>query len=119
MQKEAFKAFVRRNPQLINFVQNKKMTWQQFYEIYDLYGEDNSIWNSFKETSSVNNNASSNITKTIKEIIGLVKGIDLYTVQIALTSLDIAIEAFKGFDSDNNSNTSNYQERPKYKYFED
>ena len=37
MQKEAFKAFVRRNPQLVNFVQNKKMTWQQFYEIYDLY----------------------------------------------------------------------------------
>ena len=46
------------------------------------------------------------------------KGIDLNTVQKTLNSLDKAIEAFKGFDK-NSDNINNYQERPKYKYFED
>ena len=32
------------------------MTWQKFYEIYDLYGEDDSIWNDFKDNDTVNDN---------------------------------------------------------------
>ena len=58
----------------------------------------------------------SNISNTFKEIINLVKGIDLNSIQKTLTSLDKAIEAFKGF---NNNDTSIYEERPKNKYFED
>ena len=51
--KEDFKKFVRRNPNLAKYVENKKMTWQQFYEMYDLYGEDNEVWNDFKEDNQV------------------------------------------------------------------
>ena len=89
------------------------MTWQKFYEIYDLYGEEDSIWNDFK-----NNNSSNNVSigNTFKEIVNLVKGIDLDSVRKTLTSLDKAIEAFKGF-SNNNANT--YEERPSNKFFED
>ena len=39
-EKERFKIFVRNHPVLVNHVRNKKMTWQQFYELYDLYGEE-------------------------------------------------------------------------------
>jgi len=118
--KEAFKEFVRKNPQLINYVNNNKMTWQQFYEMYDLYGENNSIWDSFKDNT---NNSSTKVSSTgivsvVKELLEMFKGIDLNTVQKALTSLDKAIEAFKGFNNNNNG-TTNYEERPKYKYFED
>ena len=114
MKLDAFKKFVKNNPYLINYVKNDKMTWQKFYEIYDLYGEEDSIWNDFKNNVSSDN--SSNIGNTFKEIINLVKGIDLNSVQKALTSLDKAIEAFKGF---NNSSQTPYEERPKNKYFED
>lgn len=117
MQKEAFKLFVRKNPQLISYVQNNKMTWQQFYEIYDLYGEDSDIWNNFKENISSTNNT--NFMSTMKDLFGLFKGIDLNSVQKTLTSLDKAIEAFKGTDLSGNNTMNNYQERPKYKYFED
>ena len=40
-----FKDFVKRNPNLVTYVKKGQNTWQNFYELYDLYGEDNSIWN--------------------------------------------------------------------------
>lgn len=116
--KEEFKKFVQKHPNLIDYVNNKKMTWQQFYEMYDLYGENNSIWNNFENNNSSKETSSIGLITAIKEFLGLFKGIDLNTVQKTLTSLDKAIEAFKGFN--NNENVSNnYEERPKYKYFED
>ena len=39
MSKEDFKKFVKKNPRLLRYINNKEMTWQQFYEMYDLYGE--------------------------------------------------------------------------------
>ena len=51
--------------------------------------------------------------------MSLFKGVDLNTVQKTLSSLDKAIEAFKGFNGNNNDLRNNYEERPKYKYFED
>lgn len=143
MEKERFKIFVRNHPILINHVRNKKMTWQQFYELYDLYGENDKIWNEFLDgtnTINVNENISNNrnsgnnntnnqninndnIAGTIKNFLGLFKGIDMNTVQRTLGSLDKAIEAFKGISSNNNDNDNgnrtSYEERPKYKYFED
>lgn len=117
MKLDDFKKFVKNNHYLIDYVKNNKMTWQKFYEIYDLYGEEDNIWNKFKSNDNKNNNNTSNIGNTFKEIVNLIKGIDLNSVQKALTSLDKAIEAFKGFN--NNDNSTPYEERPKNKYFED
>ena len=111
MGKEGFREFVRRNPNLIDYVTNNKMTWQQFYEIYDLYGEDNSIWNNFtKKDNNISNTS-------IKDILSIFKGIDLKTIQKTLVSLNKAIDVFKDFN--NKEDINNYEERPKYKYFED
>ena len=41
--KEEFKNFVRKNPTLVNYVNNNEMTWQKFYEMYDMYGESNDV----------------------------------------------------------------------------
>ena len=43
--KTSFKEFVSHHPELITFVKNKESTWQDFYEIYDIYGEDEKAWN--------------------------------------------------------------------------
>ena len=114
MGKEDFKIFVRKHPNLIDYVTSNKMTWQQFYEIYDLYGEDNSIWNNFNKESTVSNS----LPSSIKDFFSLFKGIDATTIQKTLTSINKAIDAFKEINQSNN-NTSTYEERPKYKYFED
>ena len=39
-----FKEFVSHNPEFIDSVNNGKTTWQKLYELYDLYGEDTSVW---------------------------------------------------------------------------
>ena len=118
MKIEEFKNFVKNNPYLVKYVTNKKMTWQQFFEIYDLYGSDDKIWNDFKDNIEDNSTSNSSFVSTLKEIFGLVKGIDLNNVRKALTSLDKAIEAFKGINNSDNIGEA-YQERPKNKYFED
>ena len=59
MSKETFKMFVRSNPSLLDYVRNGQMTWQRFYEMYDMYGENHSIWNSY-----IGVNGSSNIAST-------------------------------------------------------
>ena len=112
MGKDSFKNFVRKNPNLVDYVINNKMTWQQFYEIYDLYGEGSNIWDNFKnKENSVN-------TTTIKDLFSLFKGIDLKSIQKTLNSLNKAIDVFKDFNN-NSIENNNYEERPKYKYFED
>ena len=52
MSKESFKEFVKKRPELASYVEDNTMTWQKFYELYDLYGEDDSIWNDFTSTSN-------------------------------------------------------------------
>ena len=47
MSKESFKEFVKKNPRLIKYVKNNEMTWQKFYEIYDIYGEDKNAWSEY------------------------------------------------------------------------
>ena len=47
MKKEEFKEFVKKNPKLISYVKSNEMSWQKFYELYDLYGEDENIWKDY------------------------------------------------------------------------
>ena len=55
MSKESFKNFVRQNPELADYVIENKVTWQNLYEIYDLYGESNEVWDKYrnKKTTKV------------------------------------------------------------------
>lgn len=115
MSKVEFKQFVKNNPNLIKYVNNNEMTWQKFYELYDLYGEDNEIWNKY-----LNNNANdSGITDNFKSIFDLFKGIDLKTVQKTLNGLDKAIGTFREFSNNDTNTPNNYEQRPNERYYED
>ena len=58
-----FKEFVKKNQVLVTYVKENKMTWQKFYELYDLYGEDNIIYISIYDRD--NNNYYNEIVKAI------------------------------------------------------
>ena len=45
--KEEFKNFARLHPELLDYIKNKEMTWQNFYEIYDIYGSDENAWSKY------------------------------------------------------------------------
>lgn len=53
MSKETFKEFIRNKPELVNYVNDGSMTWQKFYELYDLYGENNEIWNQYQQKKEI------------------------------------------------------------------
>ena len=41
--KDDFKEFASKNPSLAKYIENGEMSWQKFYELYDIYGEDVNI----------------------------------------------------------------------------
>ena len=47
-----FKLFVKENPTFAKYIKDGSMTWQKFYELYDMYGEDSNIWDEFKQVNT-------------------------------------------------------------------
>ena len=120
MKNEAFKNFVRRKPELIKFVQNGEMTWQKFYELYDLYGEDESVWNKY----ILNNDR--NINDSISKITNMVKSVDVDSIKSHINTAQKAIDFVQDLTKKtppsnlgNNLNKGPVAPRPLNKFFED
>lgn len=124
MAKEDFKRFVRSHPELITHVNNGNMSWQKFYEMYDIYGENNSIWLKYQEVGDTNNiistakkTAATVGDTSLKDLFNMVKKIDLESVRKGAEGLQKAIALVQDFGS--TKTTNNYQARPLYKHLED
>jgi hypothetical protein len=104
MSKDSFKNFVRQNPNLAKYVNENKTTWQKIYEIYELYGENHSIWNEYRYENKVSN--------SFNEIIKTIKTIDLEKLQSGIENIQSTISLIQNFG--NNNQTTNYE--PKYHY---
>ena len=76
--KEQFKNFARIHPELVEYIKNGEMTWQKFYEIYDIYGEDTTAWNSYLKKDNRSQPTSSDSISTITEKL---KNIDMKSIQ--------------------------------------
>lgn len=121
--KEEFKNFVKKHPELISFVKKGDMTWQNFYEIYDLYGEESDGWKDYLNSKVVEET----ITKTsagfgTKELISWLKGINLDSLQNGVDSLQRVVGLLSDLGGSKDSSipkTDEYKPRPIYKHFED
>lgn len=82
MSKESFKIFARNNPSLANSVLNGTTTWQQLYELYEIYGENNSIWNKY----IINDN-----TSPMLNILNTLKNIDMTSLQQGINNIEKTI----------------------------
>lgn len=125
MAKEDFKKFVRSHPELIGHVNNGSMSWQKFYEMYDIYGENNSVWLKYQNSETGDTRSVSEtkkITSTVgdtslKDLFNMVKKIDLDSVRKGAEGLQKAIALVQDFGG--SKATNNYQARPLYKHLED
>lgn len=104
--KEEFKEFVRKNPSLVKYVENGTSTWQKFYEIYDLYGDDKEAW---KEYIPI---------VVAPDLMGWIKNIDLDSVQNGVNNIQRVLGLFQDMKA-NTAKTEEYKPRPVYKHFED
>lgn len=130
MKKEEFKEFVRKNPKLISYVKNNEMTWQKFYEMYDLYGEDESAWSDYIKPNQ-NSNESDKTTKvakagvtglTLSEVVNWFKNVDLDGLQEGIGNVQRVLGVVQDFSKKDNTKATpkeTYKPRPLYKHFED
>lgn len=73
--KEEFKNFARLHPELLDYIRTKEMTWQNFYEIYDIYGSDENAWQKYL-------NKSQNTSKdTMNVLTEKLKTMDMNSIQ--------------------------------------
>jgi hypothetical protein len=108
-----FKSFVKKNPTFANYIKDGSMTWQKFYELYDMYGEDSSIWNEFKEEVTKKN------SPTISDIINLAKNIDIDKLQDGVNSLSKAVGLFSDLFASKETSNDIYKPRAVYRRFDD
>lgn len=116
---EGFKGFVKQNPKLIKYVKNGDMTWQKFYEIYDLYGEEEPAWSEYlkKEEPAVEKAVTAS---TVGEFFSFLKGIDLDSLQESVSSFQRVLGVFGDLTNKNTETPKEeYKPRPLYKHFDD
>lgn len=113
--KEKFKDFVRKNPILLSYVKDGKMTWQKFYEIYDMYGEDADAWKDYIKVGSKAVAATSSF-----DLVNFIKGLDLDSIQNGVSSMQRVLSLLQDMSSKKTTdNKESYKPRPLYKHFED
>ena len=116
---DKFKLFIKNNPTLVNYVKDGTKSWQDFYELYDLYGEDKKIWDEYlnKEKTSVSKSTKNSIN--IDNILEYAKNIDMNKLEEGITSIQKAISLFSGMLVKDEDNQNNYTPRPVYQRFDD
>ena len=109
-----FKTFVKDNPKLVSYVKQGDMTWQKFYELYDLYGEEESVWEPYLKKEE----------ETVEKAVGMAdlvtwfKNMDMDKMQEGIKSVERVLSVLQDFGSKEEV-TNNYEPRPIYKHFED
>ena len=108
-----FKVFIRKNPTFASYIKDDSMTWQKFYELYDMYGEDSSIWDEYKQEKKK--------STTLNDIVNMAKNIDMDKFQDGVNSLSKAVGLFSDLFANKTTtgNTNTYKPSAVYKMFED
>lgn len=117
MSKETFKSFARLHPELANTVLSGNATWQQLYELYEIYGENNKVWDSYFPSSSVD--SISHSANTIKDFIHTFQNLDMDSVQKGITNIQKTIGLLQDIGIGNKKDALSYEAKPIYQKFED
>ena len=110
-----FKDFVKTNPLLLKYVNNNEMSWQKFYEMYDLYGGDNSVWDKYLNKTEV---AAESKVVGFTDVLGWLKNVDLDSFQDNINSIQRVVGVLQDLGT-NETKKDTYKPRPVYKHFED
>ncbi len=107
MSKEDFINFVKANPNLVDYVKKNDASWQSLYEIYALYGEDETVWNKYLN----------NKEKSINELVSLIKGVNLESVRKVVDGLQKTISLIQEIGG--KETITPYEKSPVYEDLDD
>ena len=119
MSKEYSKQFVRRNPELGNSVMDNKTSWQKLYELYEMYGEESSIWDKYMVRNLVTTPAPAHSESTFSDLLSMIKNVDLESVQKGVNSLQKTIGLLQDIGLGSSRKEPVYEPRPLYQRFDD
>ena len=106
--KEEFKLFVRKYPSFATYVENKSTTWQDLYELWDMYGDDDSVFSKYKTV----------VTNDLTNVINSIRNINMDSVKKNLSNIEKGIKLLQDFVKKDDV-VETYEPRPIYKRFED
>lgn len=119
MSKDTFKSFARIHPELATTVLNGNATWQQLYELFEIYGESGTVWNKYFNPTTLAEQTT-NVT-SFRDFFNTFKNLDMDSVQKGVTNLQKTIGLLQDIGLGGKSSTTSqpYEPRPLYKHFED
>ena len=105
-----FKSFVKSHPTFASFIKDGSMTWQKFYELYDLYGDNERVWKDYSKDSSLN----------VDKIKDMIKSVDMESIKEHINTAQKALDIVQELTGKSSSTVSNITSpRPLNKFFED
>ena len=113
MSKERFKVFASNHPELVDHVLNGEVSWQSLYEIFDIYGENNKIWNKY-----ITNTSNDIGDLNLKDIFSKINTIDMDSFQKGIENLQKTIGLLQGLSLGNTTDNP-YIPRESYQHMED
>ena len=117
--KEKFKDFVKKNPALLNYIKDGEMTWQKFYEIYDMYGESSEAWKDYLKVNATGATATVVTENTSFDIMNFIKNIVLDNLQEGVNSVQRVLGLLQDMSPSKKNTATISKPRPLYKHFED
>lgn len=116
MSKETFKVFVKKNPALVRHVNSSDMSWQKFYEMYDMYGEDNEVWNTYLKPEKKVEKTPTNIS----DFMNYFKNMNVDSVQESIGSIQRVLGVLGDLSTKSDTPAKpTYEPKPIYKHFDD
>lgn len=100
---EEFKNFMYKHPEFIDYAKENNISYQKYYELYDIYGEDESIWKKYT-TKTLTDNIN------LKSILNTVKNINLDSLEENISSIQKAVMLIEELTKTENKTTD---ETPK------
>jgi hypothetical protein len=113
--RNAFKEFVRKNDYVYQLVKDKKYTWQELYEFFDIYGEDADVFKMKEEVKS-------EVVQTgvLATLVNAAKNIDVDKMNESIESIKKFASMFNSLSSkDETNNVKDEIRKRRYKRFDE
>lgn len=111
---EKFKEFIKDKEFLIDKVNNKETTWQNLYEIYDLYGEDASIFKQ-EETKEYKQSQVNNDNR-VNSLLKAFEGVDVNKINENLEGVRKVLAVLSEFSKKDDTKPKRTYEKPNNRY---